>query len=104
MKTTNKNSQNLLDELGLTKDALRNSGALGDIAYSFFDAEGNTKPEWEIFPGIGIERLKEMAKSEDKRIVTTVGRYKINSLKSILKGKLCNVLITDAEAAEIILK
>ncbi len=100
----NKTSQNLLDEMKLNKEALRNAGAIGDIAYSYFDADGKTKKDWSIFPSIGINNLQKLSKSTNKRVVVTVGGYKIDSLRAVLKGGLCNTIITDAEAAKRVLK
>lgn len=105
LAATKKKSQNLLDELNLTKEKMKDEGGIGDIAYSFFDAEGRSKPDWSIFPNIKIDRLREMAKDSKKRIVITVGNYKIDSLRAVLKSeKMCNVLITDATAAATLMK
>lgn len=100
---TKKKTQNLLDELGIQKEMLIEQGGIGDIGYSFFDVEGNPMPEWNIFPSIGIEQLKKISQSYDRKVVVSVGNYKINSLRAILKGKLCNVLITDADAARTLI-
>ncbi len=105
LAATKKKSQNLLDELNLTKEKMKEDGGIGDIAYSFFDAKGRSKPEWSIFPNIKIDKLREMAKDPRKRVVVTAGNYKIESLKAILQEeKMCNVLITDATAAETLMK
>jgi DNA-binding transcriptional regulator LsrR (DeoR family) len=92
----------LLDNLRLTKAALLKEGAIGDINYSFFDESGETTPEWNIFPALGRDRVKEMVKA-NKRVVITTGRYKLPSLKAALKGRLFNVLITDEMAARELL-
>ncbi|HEY8460218.1 MAG TPA: sugar-binding domain-containing protein [Blastocatellia bacterium] len=88
----------LLENLRLTAASLIKEGAIGDINYSFFDENGETDPDWNIFPSLGVDRLKEMVKA-NKRVVVTTGRYKLPALKAAIKGKLFNVLITDEMAA-----
>jgi DNA-binding transcriptional regulator LsrR (DeoR family) len=41
-----------------------------------------------------------MVADPKSRVVVIVGSYKLQALRAVLRGKLCNVLITDAEAAE----
>lgn len=92
----------LLENLRLTEATLIREGAIGDINYSFFDEAGRTTPDWNVFPAIGVDRVKEMVKA-NKRVVVATGRYKLPSLKAALKGKLFNVLITDEVAARELL-
>jgi deoxyribonucleoside regulator len=92
----------LLDNLRLTEAALAREGVVGDINYSFFNEEGGTSPAWNIFPSLGVDRLREMVKAE-KKVVVAVGRYKLPALKAALRGKLFNVLITDEAAAKELL-
>jgi hypothetical protein len=96
-------TKNLLGEMSLTEEDLRAEGAVGDIAYSFFNEKGETKPEWNFFLSLGVKHLKQIAADPNKRVVVVVGGYKIAALKAVLRGKLCNVLITDAQAAETVL-
>jgi Putative sugar-binding domain len=70
--------------------------------YSFFDEEGGTSPELNLFPSLGVDRLRDMVKAK-KRVVVAVGRYKLPALKAALRGKLFNVLITDEAAAKELL-
>jgi deoxyribonucleoside regulator len=88
-----------LENLRLTEAALVREGAIGDINYSFFDESGRTTPDWNIFPALGVDRVKEMVKA-NKRVVVAAGKYKLHALKAALKGKLFNVLITDEMAAK----
>jgi len=101
---TNYSTRNLLDEIKLEDDKLRKEGVVGDIIYSFFDENGETKPQWNIVATLGVNQLKKMAADPNKHVVVTVGAYKMRALKAVLRGKLCNTLITDARAAELLLK
>jgi deoxyribonucleoside regulator len=92
----------LLENLRLTEAALAKEGAIGDLNYSFFDAEGRTSPDWNIFPALGVEQVRLMLKAE-KRVVAAAGSYKLAALQSALKGRLFNVLITDEMAAKAML-
>jgi deoxyribonucleoside regulator len=94
--------KHLLENLRLTEAALVREGAIGDINYSFFDDNGRTTPDWNIFPSLGVDRVKEMVKA-NKRVVVATGKYKLPSLQAALKGKLFNVLITDEMAARELL-
>jgi deoxyribonucleoside regulator len=93
-------TKNLLKEIRLSEDELRDEGVVGDIIYSFFDENGRTRPAWNIFLSLGVDHLREMAADPAKRVVVVVGSYKMEALKAVLRGKLCNVLITDGHAAE----
>lgn len=91
-----------LESLKTTEVALEKEGVVGDINYSFFDSNGNTKQEWNVFPTLGVEYLKK-AISTDKRVIVTASRFKLPALKAALQGKLFNVLITDEEVAQELL-
>jgi deoxyribonucleoside regulator len=88
----------LLENLRLTEAAIIKEGAIGDINYSFFDENGQTAPDWNIFPSLGVDRVREMVRT-NKRVVVTTGIYKLPALKAALNGRLFNVLITDEMAA-----
>jgi DNA-binding transcriptional regulator LsrR (DeoR family) len=96
--------KNLAIALRYSEEELKASGVAGDIAYSFFDKAGKTRPEWSVFPSIEIETLKKMSKNSEKRVVVTAGYYKIKSLRTVLDNKLCNVLITDTVSAKTLLE
>jgi DNA-binding transcriptional regulator LsrR (DeoR family) len=91
-------TKNLLDEIGASETEMR--GVVGDINYSFFDKLGSTRPEWNPFPTLGVTELTAIARNRQRRVVITAGSYKMEALKAVLSGKMCNVLITDALAAE----
>jgi DNA-binding transcriptional regulator LsrR (DeoR family) len=92
----------LLENLRLTTAGMIREGAVGDINYSFFDDRGNTKRDWNIFPSLGVNEVKEMVEA-GRKVVAAVGEYKLPALKAALKGKLFNVLITDEMAAKALL-
>jgi deoxyribonucleoside regulator len=94
--------QYLLENLRLSAGALLKEGAVGDINYSFFDDEGRTTPDWNVFPSLGAEQVKAMVKA-GKKVVVAVGKYKLTALRAALKGRLFNVLITDEMAARELL-
>jgi deoxyribonucleoside regulator len=92
----------MLENLRLTEASIIKEGAIGDINYSFFDESGRTTPDWNIFPSLGVDRVKEMVKA-NKGVVVATGIYKLASLRAALRGKLFNILITDEMAAKEIL-
>jgi DNA-binding transcriptional regulator LsrR (DeoR family) len=77
-------------------------GAVGTIHYAPFDKDGNTKPEWEFFPMLGVNDIRKMVE-QGKKVVLTTSRYVANGLRAVLNGKLCNVLIIDHVTAEKVL-
>jgi deoxyribonucleoside regulator len=95
--------KNLAVSIRISEDELKSQGVVGDIVYSFFGSDGQTRPEWSVFPSIKIETLKQMSKSKNKKVVVIAGYYKSKALKSVLENKMCNVLITDTYSAELLL-
>jgi len=78
------------------------NGAVGVIAGRFFDAQGR----WirgdldERLMGITLDEVRQIP----TRIAVAGGVDKIDALVGALKGKLANVLITDAQAARGLLE
>lgn len=95
----------LLSDLSITDSWLRAEGVVGDISYSLFDQEGKSRvPRWEFFITLNIEHFRVMSEDyPDRRVVMIGGSNKLEQLKAVLRGKLCNVLITDDSAAEALL-
>ncbi len=104
VKVTRYASENLVTELGISKEEMIREGAVGDIGYAFYDENGNGRDEWNIGIPLGLKQLKKMAASPDKQVVVVAGSYKIDALLALLRKKHCNVLITDSVAAEQILE
>jgi deoxyribonucleoside regulator len=90
--------RSLLENLRLTAAGLIKEGVIGDINYSFFDSEGRTTPDWNIFPSLGTEQVGGMARA-GKEVVVAAGKYKLPVLRAALEGRLLSVLITDESAA-----
>lgn len=91
-----------LAEMDMTK-GLAEEGVIGEVSYSFFDREGNTKPEWKFAISLDADHLKNMVR-EGKDVVMIAGRYKEKALAAALKGKIGNVLITDDRTAKQLLE
>jgi deoxyribonucleoside regulator len=101
-KLASRPHRSLLENLRLSPSELTKEGAVGDINYSFFDQEGQTAPDWNVFPSLGAEQVRAMVQAR-KTVVVAAGRYKLPALRGALKGKLLNVLITDEVAAKELL-
>lgn len=100
-------SKNLLNEMKFDEseiNKLRQDGVVGDIAYSFFNAEGRGTPRYDLAASLGTDALRTMSEDPTKNVVVVVGDYKMEALRAVLRGKLCNVLITDAWAAAKLLE
>lgn len=76
--------------------------AVGDICSRFFDARGKIANEAVNQRTIGIE-LDELKKKETSLLVAG-GKHKIQAIKGALSGKYANVLVTDYQTAEELLK
>jgi len=93
----------LLKDIEVTEDVLRNAGVVGDISYEFFDRDGNAREDWDFFLALGVEHYRKMSADSRKKVVMIAGKYKVDALGALLRGKLCNVLITDSTTAEKLL-
>lgn len=83
-------------------EALREKGAVGDISLLFFNKDGELI-EHEIH-----ERIVGIGCNEFKKIPRVIGiaggEHKHETIKAALKGKLIDVLITDKNTADKLLK
>jgi deoxyribonucleoside regulator len=103
-QATQHDVRQILGEMNLSEEELRREGAVGDISYSYFDENGNSRPEWSLFLSLDVGMLRKMAlEVPSKQVVVVVGGYKTKALKAAVKGRLCNVLITDRTAARALL-
>jgi DNA-binding transcriptional regulator LsrR (DeoR family) len=93
----------LLENLRLTEAGLQREGVIGDLNYSFFDAQGATAPHWNVFPALGVDAVRDMVQAQ-KTVVIAAGKYKLAALRAALQGRLLNVLITDEQAAGALLQ
>jgi DNA-binding transcriptional regulator LsrR (DeoR family) len=77
---------------------LGEQGAVGDICFRFFDAQGELvkSPLMQRVIGIDLATLKRV-----KRVVGVAGgRRKVRAILAALRGRWIDVLITDQRAAE----
>lgn len=79
-------------------EELRDSGAVGDVCFRFFDAEGRAISSSfdERVIGMDLERLRRVP----RRIAVCGGTEKTGAIRSALLGGLVNVLVTDLGVAE----
>jgi deoxyribonucleoside regulator len=105
-RSTRHDTAKLLGTSEISESELEKEGIVGDINYSFFDVEGQTKPRWNPFLSLDVNMLQEMVADgrSERRVVVVVGQYKVNALRAALTGNLCNVVVTDDAAAQELLK
>jgi DNA-binding transcriptional regulator LsrR (DeoR family) len=79
------------------RERLRELGAVGDICFRFFDANGTPVPSSldDRVLGIAPERLHAVA----RRVGVAGGEHKYHAIRAALRGAWINVLVTDAETA-----
>lgn len=81
---------------------LQRLGAVGDICFRFFDADGKPVKSALMKRVIGIDLVKLRA---CKRVVGVAGgEQKVQGILAALRGGLIDVLITDQRAAEALVK
>jgi DNA-binding transcriptional regulator LsrR (DeoR family) len=115
--TPPKGSHGLINRLtatGLLKQTisekeLADAGAVGDLAYCFFDKDGIGLEDLRFFltaghyskcPGVRFYR--QMVK-EKKSVIVVAGTHKTAAILAALKGELFNVWITDDDTARKLL-
>ena len=83
---------------------LEKEGMTGDFAYCPFDARGHSKHRWRFFLTAGhysdypgIEFYKHMVESAGKKVVAFGGPYKLAAIRTALRAKIFNVLVTDED-------
>lgn len=81
---------------------VRDAGAVGQLHQRFIDAEGNAVPTAldELVVGITLEQLRRVK----RKIVVAGGVAKHTSLAAALAGKWIDVLVTDVNSANALLK
>lgn len=100
----------LLRPLGISPELLMKEGAVGDLCYSIFDADGKGRAEWQHFLTVGhgtrwpgVEFYRRLVK-QDRPVIVSAGHRKEKAILPAIKAELFNVLITDAHTAEALLK
>lgn len=81
-------------------DEIIQSGAVGDVALRFFDADGNPVSSGlnELTIGITIQEIEKI----DTVVGIASGLKKSNVILGALNGKFIDVLITDSQVAEVL--
>jgi len=99
----------LLQESGIDPRELAADGAVGDLSYGFFDANGNESKDWRFFLSAGhyskhkgVEFYRRMV-NEGKPVIFIGGPFKLPAIIAALKGRLFNVWFTDDETARKVL-
>lgn len=94
----------LLSELDIGQNWIEKEKIVGDMSYSLFDENGQTKERWKFFLTLSVDDFRQMAADPTKQVVLIAGMRKERPLKAALKGRLCNMLITDQKTAETLLE
>jgi deoxyribonucleoside regulator len=101
----------LAESYGVSVRRLREFGVVGEINYQPFDEEGRIvdKPELRALMrrvlSVTGERLQELSRREDRSVIAVAGgRGKIDAVRGALRGRFTNVLVTDEDVAQAILK
>lgn len=87
---------------GAELDRLTSAGAVGDLALNFFDSSGAPVPSSADGRVIGLS-LDEI-RAIPRTVAVAWGRRKAAALRGALLGRLISVLVTDAEAAAVLLE
>lgn len=83
------------------REALAEAGAVGDVALRFFDADGGAVPcpLDERLIGVDLDTLHALPHV----VGVAGGPAKADAIRAVLRAKLLDVLITDAETAALLL-
>jgi DNA-binding transcriptional regulator LsrR (DeoR family) len=101
----------LAESYGVSVKRLREFGIVGEINYQPFDAEGRIVDEPELRAlmrrvlSVGGERLQELSRRDDRYVIAVAGgKSKIEAVRGALRGRFMNVLVTDEDVAQAVLK
>ena len=96
---------------GVLPHKLQAMKVVGEINYQPFDGQGCLVQQAEIegltkrVIAVPAERLRQMTRQYGKLVIAVAGgRYKCEAIRGALRGKLCNVLITDNEVAQALVR
>jgi deoxyribonucleoside regulator len=96
---------------GVSPQKLKAFKVVGEINYQPFDGRGHLirQPEIEGLTkrviAVAAEHLCAMTRQHGKLVIAVSGgRYKLDAIRGTLLGKLCNVLITDDEVAQALVR
>jgi deoxyribonucleoside regulator len=96
---------------GISPQKLTGMKVVGEINYQPFDGKGHVVRQAELDTltkrviAVAAERLREMTRQHGKLVIAVAGgSYKLEAIYGALTGKLCNVLITDEEVAQALIR
>ena len=97
----------VLHTLGIKAELLAQEGVVGSLSYCLFDENGEGPGKWNFFLTAGypngVDHYRRMV-AERRPVVVVGGPYKEVVIRTALKAKLFNVLITDELTAKGLLK
>jgi deoxyribonucleoside regulator len=101
----------LAESYGVSVRRLREFGVVGEINYQPFDAEGRIVDRPELrglmrrVLSVSGDRLQDLSRREDRYVIAVAGgRSKVEAVRGALKGRFMNVLVTDEDVAQAVLK
>lgn len=97
----------LVEGMGKKTQKLIRSKIVGDVGYCLINEAGMTPPNLDFFLTVGTDVLRKMARPASSKQVIVFGGIdsdRRKTLRAVLEGKLCNVLISDESTAEELLK
>ena len=101
----------LAEYYGISSEKLKSTGAVAEVNYQPIDAFGHPLSNREIEKlssrvlAVRIERLTEMSKQHGRHVIAVAGgSHKSGAIRAVLRGGIVNVLITDREVAESLLR
>lgn len=101
----------LAESYGVSVKRLREFGVVGEINYQPFDADGRIVDQPELralmrrILSVSGERLQELSRRDDRYVIAVAGgKTKIEAVRGALRGRFMNVLVTDEDVAQAVLK
>ncbi len=101
----------LAEAYGVSVKRLRQLGVVGEINYQPFDAEGRIvdRPELRILMrrmlAVGYDRLQALSRRDDRYVIGIAGgRAKTDAVRGALNARCLNVLVTDEDVADAVVK
>jgi DNA-binding transcriptional regulator LsrR (DeoR family) len=101
----------LAESYGVSVRRLRELGVVGEINYQPFDVQGRIVDQAELRAlmrrvlSVTGDRLQELSRRNDRSVIAVAGgRGKIDAVRGALRGRFMNVLVTDEDVAQAVLK
>jgi DNA-binding transcriptional regulator LsrR (DeoR family) len=101
----------LAESYGVSVRRLRDLGVVGEINYQPFDSEGRIvdRPELRALMrrvlSVTGDRLQDLSRRDDRSVIAVAGgRGKTEAVRGALRGRFMNVLVTDEDVAQAVLK